>query len=623
MSLRASLLSALCSLCLCGSVLANDAKEPYQIRIVVDAEKNRLLTDVFRDQIKRELHDGVQAGLGALARVEATDKHPLLAKIRAEGLDRAFAGYTAASPERTCFVLIGFSGTHYQVQTRWYDGLTGLPSPVVRTGRTRDRAYVARAAAFLMERDIGLLGTIASEPDKTQQVRVDLKGGDLGVDLARWVKKGEVFQVLRADGPGPAQPVEGAYLQVVEPARDGSCLCRLFTRYRLARAAGLRAVLLGTRSAPLRLRVLQEKPGGGAGPLSTPVTLHLRKQGFEGEESTKLQTSPIRGQVNTARDGEKGVFDRLAFVSVLTGETLRARIPVPILDGRVTVLVVPATSEEGDLILANFRAFQRGVLEAVSVQNEQFRQINTLSRDPEKRAEALARVKTSLDRSRQDYTKLTAERDEVKNELGKLDAKDRPRPLELEKIDERLALLKSGEGELQKHIALLEKIERDENDPAKKDWRIKIEGAKLLEKEAEIGKALDVYDKVPEEYRTKALNDHVAELKKRWAPKDEKHAEARRFIYEVWPGLDTPGLKERMEEAKKSFAACEAARDPYGPVKMRIALKQHFDRIEKELSELKPGVNAEDDKAAQAIKELAPELEKLDRAIQRFLEKNK
>src|SRR5262245_55961188 len=170
MSARASLLTALC---LCGPLVASDAKEPYHVRIVVHAEKNQLLTKVFRDQIQRELKDGVQAGLGALARVEVTDKHPLLAEVHNPGQGKPGATNKITN-ERTFFVLIDFSGTHYQVQTRLYDGLTGLWSPVVRTGRTQDRAYVARAAAFLMQRDISLLGTVSSEPDKAQQVRLDL-----------------------------------------------------------------------------------------------------------------------------------------------------------------------------------------------------------------------------------------------------------------------------------------------------------------------------------------------------------------------------------------------------------------------------------------------------------------
>ena len=57
---------------------------------------------------------------------------------------------------------IDFTGTVYTIQTRQYDGTTGRLSPVVRSDRTHDPAYVARTTALLLERDLGLLGTIDS-----------------------------------------------------------------------------------------------------------------------------------------------------------------------------------------------------------------------------------------------------------------------------------------------------------------------------------------------------------------------------------------------------------------------------------------------------------------------------
>src|SRR5262249_10571990 len=87
-------------------LLASGAKEPYQLRIVVHVAPHRLLTDVFREQVARELGDGLQAALGALARVEVTDKHPLLAEILRQGLERGLAGFTDRSSGKTHFVLI-------------------------------------------------------------------------------------------------------------------------------------------------------------------------------------------------------------------------------------------------------------------------------------------------------------------------------------------------------------------------------------------------------------------------------------------------------------------------------------------------------------------------------------
>ena len=68
----AFLLSSLCPLCLCGESLALDAeaKTPYQLKVVLHFADHRLLTDVFRDRVERELRDGLQASFGDLVNVE-------------------------------------------------------------------------------------------------------------------------------------------------------------------------------------------------------------------------------------------------------------------------------------------------------------------------------------------------------------------------------------------------------------------------------------------------------------------------------------------------------------------------------------------------------------------------
>jgi hypothetical protein len=624
------LVSSLGLLCLGGPSSASDLKQPYRVKVVVHVERHPLLTDVFRKQMQRELGDGVQAALGALARVEATDSHPRLLEIRTQGLGRALDGYHERSDYHTHFVLIDFSGTHYQVQTRMHDGLTGLSSPVVRRGRTRDRAYVARVAGFLMERDLSLLGTVKSDPDAAGLVRLELKAGGLG-DLGRWVKKGEVFRLVRGEGAGPAQVVDWAFLQVATPPADGVCECKLFSRFELSSvtgqrsAVGLRAVLLGTGSGPLRLRVLQQKKGGGAGPLEGSVGLQLRKNGFEGEESGMLRVPALTPgkEVDTSRYGAKGRFDRLAFVSVVSGETRRARFPVPVLDDRVTVLVVPATSEEGSLLADRVRLLLGAVRVAYDVQVQQFNDINELTAKPEQRVKALARVRQTLERLEKDYSTYTAERDEMKTEVAKLPPNQQPPPQLLSAIDALLKQIKSGEADLVKHVALLEKIEKEENDPKKKDWLGQLEQAKLLEKQGELGKAIAIYEKAPPEFQDAALKNQLAELKKLWEPKSPEHAKARKFIYEVWPGLDTPSLEARLKDAKAALAECEKVGDLLGPAKLLRGIQGHLARLSKELDRLQPEVNILDDKPTKLIQKLLPELQALDKAVNAYLEKNR
>ena len=596
------------------------AHTPYSIRLVVHVERHRVLTDIFKQQVRRVLADTLQGVLGELARVEITDTHPRLLDIRSRGLARSLAGYRQRTGALEYFVLISFSGTHYEIQTHGYDGNLALPLSVSRSDRTRDRELVAQRAALLIERDLALVGTITTEPDAQRKVEVQLQGGALGVDLSRWVRPGEVFGVVSVDSEGTGQWLPFTVVQVNEPVREGRFVGRFFSRYRQSRVAGLRCVLLGTRSGSVRLRLMEESPGGSTR-LRTPVTLQFRRTGFEGEDSTRLVLNPQLGRdVDTARAGDKGIFDRLVFVSVLAGERMKARVPIPILDDGLNVLVLPAErdSEEDDLALERFRSLQVNLGNAAEVQNNQFREINELSARPDQRAQTLDRVQATLQRLREDYQRLASEVTEIARDLERLPPAKRP-SLDIER--KKLERLKSGEAELLDHITRLEKIEKEENDPVRKQWLQDRERADLLMKNGEIEQALALYQKAPAAEQTPEFKQKLENLRKRWQPVNAAHAEARQFIYETWPSLNTANLAARIPEAMQAFAVCRAAGDVYGPNRLLRETEKHVQRIQKELNQLRPDVNGDDQAKAQAIQELLPQLRKLDSELRAYLEK--
>ncbi len=601
-------------------VVANDAKEVYRVRIVVSIERHRLLTDIFREQVSRELRDGLKSALGDLAQVSVSDEHPKLDDIQARGLGRALDGFRERSTDRTYFVAIDFNGTHYRVQTRMHDGLTGLPSPVVRHDSTRDRAFVARTATFLLERDLGLIGTITAEPEKGQIVSVEMRGGMLGVDLGKWVKKGEVFALVKVEGSAVGTHLPWALLQVVEPPKDGVCQCKLFSRYQLGPVTGVRAVMLGTTSGPVRLRLLEEKPNRELGPLSTAITVELRREGFEGEEGSRLSLTTSRGKDLDTTKSKNGTFDKIVFVSVSRDGTLRARVPIPIIDDGLIIVGVPAGNKDEDLITFRYRMLRQKVLDAGAVQAEMFKDINALSKDPKQRVAAIVRVKQALERSRTDHGKLTGERDEVQKALAKMSPKGRPT---LTGINDRLRLLKSSEGDLRNTVEALEKIEKEEKDPARVAWLTQREQARLLEKEGELGEAIAKYEKAPEEEKTDELKKHLAGLKKLWEPVGVDHKAAREYIYGTFPTLTTGQLKEGTDQANKHLAVCIKADDMFGPMRLRKATLEHVKRLATEADALNPSVNIDDDKPLQAIKELLPALQKLDKDIGAYLDKKK
>jgi hypothetical protein len=385
----------------------------------------------------------------------------------------------------------------------------------------------------------------------------------------------------------------------------------LFSRYRLPRATGLRCMLVGTRSGPLRLRLLEQKRGGGLQELEQSVTLEFRHHGFEGEDNAQTITGGANGEViDTAeKDKGKGSFDRIAFVTVKAGgDTVKARIPIPLIDDRQITVPIPAEDEATNETLERYRSLARNSLSAAQVLADLFTEVNTLTKDPSKLAEALAYVRRALQRSKDDYERLSAERAEVVKEVAKLEEKSRP---SFQAIDARLTQIASARKDLQDHVAVLEKIEKEETDPTRKKWRAEIERAKVLEKEAEVGEAIEIYKKVPKEFQPQGLEESVAKLEKKWKPAGDAHYAARQFIYKTYPTLKTADLSAKWKDVENAFEQCKKAGDRYGLIKLLKVSERHRDRATGEANALKPHLNPDDEKPAKQIADVLTKLVRL------------
>src|SRR5262249_16304640 len=110
-------------------------------------------------------------------------------------------------------------------------------------------------------------------------------------------------------------------------------------------------------------------------------------------------------------------------------------------------------------------------------------------------------------------------------------------------------------------------------------------------------------------------------LSKMWEPADEKHREARNFIYKVWPNQDAAGIKAHMKEAREAFEECKRVGDIIGPQKLYKLCDEHAKRLEKELSNLNPKLVYDDEKPARLIEEVSSELLKLAADIHAYLQK--
>jgi hypothetical protein len=638
-------LSSLCSLCLCGEVFAGvdaEVKRPYELNVVLHVESNRALTDVFRDRVQRELQDWLREGLGDLARVTVSTEHPRLKEVVDRGLE-SLGGWRGRSSAKTHFVLLRFVGGWYEVQARQHDGLTGLVSPV-RLARTRARDVVSKTAAELVERDFGVVGTFAGLPDADDRVQVELKGGELGVPMAEWVKEREVFALapVQSDGsPGPRVP--WALLRVVKPPEEGSavCTCQLFARHPnpLAASGVHRCLKLGTTRGPLRLRVAVAGPNNTTRALDKDLGIEVRAEGFghkpSADEAPKVTGHAFASQggaFDTLKAGDAGQFDHVAFVKIAADPP--ARVPVEIVDDEpIEVKVAPERDGKNkDLLLKLDREeWSQAVADTYLIQVNLFQELKDLAPKPEQRAAAIKRARGGLDR----FKKAHAELKEEGRKLAGKQLSDGKR-LDLERDLKRLERIKEGEAELENFLKRLEDIDQKVNDPRLKHWDTQIVQAGLAEQDGDVDKALELYQGLADDAYDPAglsqsglgdkaaLRNKLITLKKEWATKDDKHAQARLFVKEVWRGLRADDLKARMEEVRKHVAVLKAAGDVVTLSKFAQGLTEHGQRLDAENRKLKPELKVADEAQAKVIEEVSEALFKLGEEVNLFLkEKSK
>jgi hypothetical protein len=584
---------------------------------------------VFRDRVKREIRDGLQAALGDMAVVEVVDKHPKLAEVLEKGL-RSLDGWTDRAAVKTHFVLIDFTGVDYEIQARQYDGQTSMTTPVVRRESTDDREFVARTAVLMIERDFGIVGTFSTWPKgkKPQKVQLELKGGGLDTAISRWVQQGDVFAVVAVPtGNGFGRVVADAIVQIETPPGEGggaTCEGNLFWRREPPSGSGIagyRCVKLGATKGPLQLRLVQVKPDGSPGEMLAVPTLLVRRHGFTGEDDTRLEVRSFDKvhSYDTKKLGDKGRYDRVAFVSVKDGNAIRAEIPIVILDDRQ--IVVPVTLLDNDTISVDFRkrAWKLSVIESYAVQATIFTELQELSgKKDTPRADLIAKAKEGAHRSADDLARLRDERKEAYD--GALSDADRR---DLAQADQRLDAIRKGAEELRQYAERQENIDKVENDPKKRDWQEQIERGKLLERDGELGKALIVYDDliINQGLKDAKLQDHVKDLRERWKTKGEDHKQARKFIYEVFPTLDTAALQTQVDEARKALEVCEKAEDYVAPLKLYKGMQIHAGRLLKEADALQDKVGEEDVKQLKMIREIGANLTKLEGEIKAYMEK--
>jgi hypothetical protein len=618
---QAALLAVL-SFVLCPSSFAHaldpELTAPYKVQVVLRVAPNRLLTPIFKEQLRRDLQQGLQAALGAMGEVEVIDvgevkpekQEALWKEVAAKGLQAGLDGSgKGTSAVKTHFVTVDYADGQYEIQARQYDGLTGTASPAVRRERTPDRQFVGRTAALLVDRDFGLVGTVTDGGDG-QAVRVTFKGGGLKVPLDRWVKKGDVFALVRVGADGRTTPVKWSLLQAdAPPGEDGSCACKLFPPQQkpLATAgAGFRCLKLGTVRAPVRVHVVEWQERGPPRPLKESAVIEVRRHNFK-EVLRDTDGTLVSNDFASTEKLKEPLYDGVAFVTILYGGQVRAQVPLPLVDERTVTLPIKL-GPEPPRFLVERSLWEQSLLNEQLMLGDLFKDLNDALGKPDSRAPALERARTALDRLSQ-RLKLYAEQ---RDELAKMKPVKGGQPLDLSKGNGRLQDVQKGRDDLSQFVGRVDKILKEENDSGRQEARATFEQARNLETEGDYGRAIELYEKVLAATKDAKLEERLTKLKEAWQTKGDAHRKARAFIYDTWPKLEAPvAMKERVKQAQDALKVCRDAKDPLGPRKLLAVALLHAKKLSQQAEALAPDVNEEDRKSAEELAEVLDQLANL------------
>jgi hypothetical protein len=579
-------------LCVCGSARALDPEltTPYQMKVVLRVAPNRLLTPIFKEQLRRNLQQALQGALGAMGEVEVIDlaevkpekQEALWKEVAAKGLQAGLDGASkGTSAVKTHFVTVDYTDGQYEIEARQYDGLTGLASPAVRRERTPDRQFVARTAALLVDRDFGLVGTVTDGGDG-HTVRVAFKGGGLKVPLDRWVKKGDVFALVQVSGDRSVRLPWSLLQADAAPGDDGTCACKLWPAQKrpLNAAAGFRCLKLGTVSVPVRLRIIEGGRTGPPRPLKDEASVSIGRQSFNDPKPVGLVADPD-GYCSTEKLPENSRFDGVAFVSVKVGGQLRTQVPLALVDERILTLPI-RPAEESSAVLTQRSLWEQSLLNEQLTLDELFPSLNKDLANPDRRASAAVRARKSLEALNQRLTHYIEERDElarVKTPSGKT--------LDLARGNRRLEDVKKGRDELSKWADDTDKIVKENQ--AEADVLATFQQAHSLETAGDYDQAIELYEKVLAKSKDAKLAERLPKLKEAWTPKSDAHRKAREFIYTLWPKLEGPAtMKERVKEAQNALEVCRKVKDPIGPRKLLAVANSHAKKLAQQAETVAP-----------------------------------
>lgn len=582
-----------------------ETKGPCLWRVVLAVKPHPQLTPEVRDRLKRDIVATLQPGLGNLGAVEVIDlgdaaNHP---RDRWEALwvqfdDKGFAALDTPrdlSGAKTHFLKVEHRDGLIHLESRQYDGFTGLSSPLVRTQSTRAPELIGRTAGLMLDRDFGLAGTVAPVAGRTDEVRVLVRGSGLA-PVKDFVQVGDVFAVAavrKTNRPAPApvrtatgkivEPPPGSVpppgltstprdftlLKVVEVAPDG-CRCHVLTRYADAmpqkNAVGYRAMKLGTIKAPVAVRLM----GGDGAVYKTASNVTVRATDTDFFAAAGAPPAAVFAFDNpSAQFRSPRPLANVACITVSTGPTQAKQFPVPVMSADPITLPFDNNPER-----EKRAEFERAVLAAAGwaadarvAQSVCFETVAKLI-EKQKNAEALTHAENGFKAADSAVTKLgeeLARLDELAKEVPKADGVDAI----LAKVRQNLDALKAYNAQLGEHVKKIGDVVAREKDPNVGAKEVQAQGINnriaILLARGDVDEALAAYDQlfalVPNDADVKTRKDALAA---EWKVKDDAHQKARDYLLRTWPAVATiPDFRDSLPQVRAAVEVCKKHGDKW------------------------------------------------------------
>jgi hypothetical protein len=634
-----------------------EAKARQRWHVVLKVQPHPLLSAAFREQLRRDVVAAVQPAFAALGTVEVID----LADVPRDQWDALWQqfedkGFAALDAPRdltgvkTHFLTLEYRDGQYHLESRQYDGFAGMASPLVRKQSVRAPELVGRTAGLMLERDLGLTGSIDVVLAKTaDEVKVTVRGGQLG-PIDRLVKVGDVFkmtQIVKTNRPGPP-PVYSAsgkreapppgtvlppamnanvraltLLQVKEVRKDGTIQCAVLSRYENPATTGrdvlgYRCMKLGTVEAPLTVKLVSEHSDSQKQDFGR-VVVRASERGFDAKADAR-DTLQFKDKEGVFRSGRE--LKNVACVTVSLGPNTRT-FPVPVLGPEPVALQfeVNEALERQAANMRNLLAASVRAADAYAAQKVCFDATTALINE-QKNARALQRAKGGLAAGDAADKTLT-------DDLARL--KEAPdlspgAPRVVAAIETKLAALRQGNAQLEKHVKLLEAVVAREDNPALALTDVLTEQIAGQLGRGEVDEAIATYDHMArvceqaklDDLRTQAIANRD-KLKAEWAPKDEAHKKAREYLLKTWPTLGTiPEIHGSLKRIEAEVQVCMDKKDRYALRKLLIL----FNAATGKLNDLFAPLDPTADRALfDAAKDAGEKLAALEIKITEFVNK--